>query len=85
MTNRADLDQLASLEATDLDLQCLRRQGMSCSAREGLKTGTLPLSSVQCFACWVFASADDIFFFKIFGFCISCKFKYQTLFTKNIR
>ena len=36
MTNGADPDQLASLEPTDLDLHCLLRQGMSCSAREGL-------------------------------------------------
>ena len=32
MTNSADPDQLA----TDPDLHCLLRQGMSCSAREGL-------------------------------------------------
>ena len=32
MTNSADPDQ----KPTDLDLQCLLRQGMSCSAREGL-------------------------------------------------
>ena len=32
MTNSADPDQLA----TDLDLHCLLRQGMTCSAREGL-------------------------------------------------
>ena len=35
MTNSADPDQLASSE-TDLDLHCLLKQGMSCSAREGL-------------------------------------------------
>ena len=35
MTNCADPDQLAS--STDLDLHCLLRQGMSCSAREGLR------------------------------------------------
>ena len=34
MTNSADPDQLAS---SDLDLHCLLRQGMSCSAKEGLK------------------------------------------------
>ena len=33
MTNSADPDKLA----TDLDLHCLLRQGMSCLAREGLK------------------------------------------------
>ena len=33
MTNSADPDQLIC----DLDLHCLLRQGMSCSAREGLK------------------------------------------------
>ena len=33
MTNSADPDQLAS---TDLNLHCLLRQDMSCSAREGL-------------------------------------------------
>ena len=32
MTNSADPDQ-----PTDLDIHCLLRQGMSCSAREGLK------------------------------------------------
>ena len=42
MTNSADPDQLASeiswllKKPTDLDLHCLLRQGMSCSAREGL-------------------------------------------------
>ena len=35
MTNSADPDRLVSSEA-DLDLHCLLRQGMSCSAREGL-------------------------------------------------
>ena len=35
MTNSADPDQLAS-STTDLDLHCLLRQGMSCTAREGL-------------------------------------------------
>ena len=34
MTNSADLVQ----KPTDLDLQCLLRQGMSCSAREGLNS-----------------------------------------------
>ena len=34
MTNSADLDQLK--KPTDLDLHCLLRQGMWCSAREGL-------------------------------------------------
>ena len=34
MTNNADPAQLAS--PTDLDLHCFLRQGMSCSAREGL-------------------------------------------------
>ena len=29
MANRADPDQLASEEATDLDLHCLQRQGIS--------------------------------------------------------
>ena len=33
MTNSADPDQ----KPTDLDLHCLLRQGMSCSAREGLR------------------------------------------------
>ena len=33
MTNSADPVQ----KPTDLDLHCLLRQGMSCSAREGLK------------------------------------------------
>ena len=36
MTNSADPDQLAS---SDLDLHCLLREGMSCSAREGLNVG----------------------------------------------
>ena len=35
MTNSADPDQLASSYV--LDLHCLLRQGMSCSAREGLR------------------------------------------------
>ena len=37
MTNSADPDQLLLQKPTDLDLHCLLRQGMSCSAREGLK------------------------------------------------
>ena len=37
MTNSADPDQLASQKPTDLDLHCLLRQGMLCSAREGLR------------------------------------------------
>ena len=36
MTNSADPDQLVSQKPTDLDLHCLLRQGMLCSAREGL-------------------------------------------------
>ena len=45
MTNSADPDQLASLQKpTDLDLHCLLRQGMMCSAREGL---TVLFSSYQ--------------------------------------
>ena len=36
MTNSADLDH----KPTDLDLHCLLRQGMSCSAREGLIGGS---------------------------------------------
>ena len=36
MTNSVDPDQLASEKPTDLDLHCVQRQDMSCSAREGL-------------------------------------------------
>ena len=36
MTNSADPDQLALKKPTDLDLHCLLRQDMLCSAREGL-------------------------------------------------
>ena len=36
MTNSADPDQLLLQKPTDLDLHYLFRQGMSCSAREGL-------------------------------------------------
>ena len=36
MTNSADPDQLASSEATDLDLHCLQRQRYPGSARERL-------------------------------------------------
>ena len=36
MTNSADPDRLLP-KPTDLDLPCLLRQGMSCSAREGLR------------------------------------------------
>ena len=42
MTNSADPDQLAS---EDLDIHCLLRQGISCSAREGLM-----VVSENCFA-----------------------------------
>ena len=37
MTNSADPDQLAYSEPTDLDLHCLLRHAMSCSAREGIR------------------------------------------------
>ena len=52
MINRADPDQLASKKKpTDLDLHCLLRQGMSCSAREGLRLHlVLPKSSLNCLA-----------------------------------
>ena len=50
MTNSADPDQLASFQIswllkkpTDLDLHCFQRQGMSCSAREGLINFTYKL------------------------------------------
>ena len=36
MANSADPDQLASQKPTDLALHFLLRQGMSCSAKEGL-------------------------------------------------
>ena len=36
MTNSADPAQLPSSEPTDLDLHCLLRRGVLCSAREGL-------------------------------------------------
>ena len=42
MTNRADPDQLVLKKPTDLDLHCLLRQGMSCSARDELKSGHSP-------------------------------------------
>ena len=48
MTNSADPDQLA-----DLDLHCLLRQGMACSAREGLKNSLL----IVCVCLWVFSEA----------------------------
>ena len=44
MTNSADPDQLAS-KPTDLDLQCLPRQGMSCLTREGLNAFTISAAS----------------------------------------
>ena len=48
MTNSADPDQLASSEVgTDLDLHCLLKQGMSCSAGEGLKHNPFQKSAVQ--------------------------------------
>ena len=43
MTNSADPDWL---KPTDLDLHCLLRQGMSCSAREGLKREAKPIMTV---------------------------------------
>ena len=45
MTNSADPDQLASPEATDLHLHCFLKQGMSCSAREGLNMAVVSISS----------------------------------------
>ena len=37
MTNRTDLDQLASQKPTGLDLHCLQRQGMSGFSRTRIK------------------------------------------------
>ena len=37
MANSADSDQLASSEATDLDLHCLQRQGISGFSRTRVK------------------------------------------------
>ena len=37
MTNSTDPDQWLLQKPTDLDLHCLVRQGMSCSAKEGLR------------------------------------------------
>ena len=37
MANSADPDQLASSEATDLDLHCLQRQGIAGFSRTGVK------------------------------------------------
>ena len=64
MTNSADSDQLAS--SNDLNLHCLLRQGMLCSAREGLRfyikvnnSGpaepgyALPLQTVSIQICWL--------------------------------
>ena len=45
MTNSAAPDQSAM--PTDLDLHCLLRQGMSCSAREELKGGPKTVVSKQ--------------------------------------
>ena len=49
MTNSADPDQLASSwllqKPTDLDLHCLLRQGMSCSARDGLTTAVVKIDT----------------------------------------
>ena len=39
MTNNADLQ-----DPTDLDLHCFLRQGMSCSAKEGLNENLTSLS-----------------------------------------
>ena len=70
MTNTCsvDPDQLASIswllkKPTDLDLHCLLRQGMSCSAREGLTFITLGRQQI-----------DDSFsyFSQKIGFNISC-------------
>ena len=47
MTNSADPDQ----KPTDLDLHCLLRQGMSCSAREGL---------IRIMFCSVYSLTDQI-------------------------
>ena len=38
MVNSADPDQLASSEATDLDLHCLQRQGISGFSRTRVKS-----------------------------------------------
>ena len=48
MTNSANPDQLASSEQTDLDLNCLLRQGMSCSAREGLMVQAILVLMFHC-------------------------------------
>ena len=49
MTNSADPDHLAS---SDLDLHYLLRQGMSCSAREGLISKDLEFKSDCIFKNW---------------------------------
>ena len=61
MAKSTDPDQ-----STDLDLQCLLIQGMSCSAREGLTLSTLSTFSRRHF---------EIFFsiFRENRFDISCK------------
>ena len=41
MSNSADPDSWLLQKPTDLDLHCLLRQGMSCSAREGLIVGIM--------------------------------------------
>ena len=47
MTNSADPDQ----KPTDLDLHCLLRQGMSCSAREGLMTNSAEFVNGRIYPC----------------------------------
>ena len=42
-----DTDKIYLKKPTDLDLHCLLRQGMSCSAREGLITEhSLPMTPI---------------------------------------
>ena len=58
MTNSADPDQLAS---TDLNLHCLLRQGMSCSAREGLSLQIYRLNIAPDKALFLQPKSTDIF------------------------
>ena len=69
MTNSADPDQLAPQKPTDLDLHCLLRQGMSCSAREGLSSiyGQVSLWTNQHCASGVLWPFRHLFVLKFYG------------------
>ena len=83
MTNSADPDQLLLQKPTDLDLHCLLRQGMSCSAREGLNTSLANSSVARLmlgrFGVYLFVYAKPHFTCSVYT-CSNCHSMYFLLY-----